>query len=164
MGVLLHYSYPINKNGWKSNHCTLISLSNGLMKGDPLIVWVFIIWSSRRAWISSTEDRIWIPVSRYAFVMKDTESQVSIMVCIAFSKENSYLKRKWLSLVTELFFSNSLIQYIILSSWINYFALAAQISYLLLLFLSMSFSCTQKTAHLENTNDVTWDTNAYTHH
>ena len=35
--------------------------SNGLMKGEPRIVCVLTMWSSRRAWMSSTDDKIEIP-------------------------------------------------------------------------------------------------------
>lgn len=45
-------------------HHYLISVSNGLMNGDPLIVCVLTIWSSNKVWISSIEDKIWVPVSR----------------------------------------------------------------------------------------------------
>ena len=42
----------------------LISASKGRMKGDPIMVCVFTMWSSRRFWMSSMEDRILVPVSR----------------------------------------------------------------------------------------------------
>lgn len=39
---------------WKKNlKQTLISFSKGLMNGEPLIVWVFTIWSSSIVWMSS---------------------------------------------------------------------------------------------------------------
>ena len=43
-----------------SSHA-LILASNGLMKGEPLIVWVLTIWSSRLVWISSTAVRMETP-------------------------------------------------------------------------------------------------------
>lgn len=64
------------------------------MKGDPLIVCVFTIWSSRIVWISSTAHRIFTPVSRYKLIWKEMDSQTSIIVCIAFSNENSYSRVK----------------------------------------------------------------------
>ena len=47
----------------------LISASNGLMNGDPRMVCVFTIWSSNRFWISSIDDKICVPVSRYGITL-----------------------------------------------------------------------------------------------
>ena len=42
---------------------SFISSSNGLTKGEPSMVCVLTIWSSSSIWISSTEDRMVVPVS-----------------------------------------------------------------------------------------------------
>lgn len=47
----------------------LISSSNGLIKGEPLMVCVLTMWSSSNNWISSTDDRMLVPVSRYGIVI-----------------------------------------------------------------------------------------------
>lgn len=54
----------------RDKYCILIltdfiSFSKGLMKGEPLIVCVLTMWSSSRFCISSIEDNILVPVSRY---------------------------------------------------------------------------------------------------
>ena len=69
---------------------TLISSSNGLMKGLPFIVCVLTMWSSRIVWMSSTEDKIVKPVSLYLLVLNSTGSQSSCIFRKAFSSENSY--------------------------------------------------------------------------
>ena len=71
-----------------SSQC-LISFSNGLIKGEPFIVWVLTMWSSSMAWISSTEDRIVKPVSLYLAVLKHIGSQSACILIMAFSKLNS---------------------------------------------------------------------------
>ena len=43
---------------------SLISSSKGLIKGEPLIVCVFTMWSSRRFWMSSIDVRIFVPSNR----------------------------------------------------------------------------------------------------
>ena len=47
----------------------LISVSNGLMNGEPRMVWVLTMWSSRRFWMSSTDERTDVPVSRYEIIV-----------------------------------------------------------------------------------------------
>lgn len=43
---------------------TLHSVSIGLMKGEPRMVCVLIMWSSRSTWMSSTADTILVPYNR----------------------------------------------------------------------------------------------------
>ncbi len=71
-------------------HVTLISFSNGLMKGEPRIVCVLTIWSSTIVWISSTDARMETPVSRYTVVVKMISSHSSCILSIPFSREYSF--------------------------------------------------------------------------
>ena len=48
--------------------CIIVSRSltwslKGLAKGEALIAWIFTIWSSRMAWMSSVEARMKVPES-----------------------------------------------------------------------------------------------------
>ena len=53
-----------------------ISVSKGLIKGEPIMVCVLTMWSSSRFWMSSMAVRIFVPVSRYTINMN------SICVCV----------------------------------------------------------------------------------
>ena len=56
----------------------LISASNGLMNGDPLIVCVLTMWSSKSSWISSTDDKICVPVSLYEIIVNSIWNEISV--------------------------------------------------------------------------------------
>mmetsp|Transcript_62799 Transcript_62799/g.198888 ORF Transcript_62799/g.198888 Transcript_62799/m.198888 type:complete len:424 (-) Transcript_62799:2007-3278(-) len=77
--------------------------SNGLMNGEARMDWIFTIWSSRIAWMSSTPPRMYVPVSLYSMHRNSTPSQSVTIFSRAFSSEYSleafpesaWIRSKW---------------------------------------------------------------------
>lgn len=62
-----------------SSH-SFISVSNGLINGDPLMVCAFTMWSSSNIWMSSTLDKILTPWNNNLDNRYPSNSQYKMMV------------------------------------------------------------------------------------
>lgn len=74
--VLSVSSHARVKKEWFMLPClTLHSVSIGLMKGEPRMVCVLIMWSSRSTWMSSTADTILVPYDGTSNIFKTSSCQ-----------------------------------------------------------------------------------------
>lgn len=66
------------------------------MNGEPLIVWVLTMWSSSSCWMSSMEDKMDVPVSRYGIIVNSIWNHTAwdVMYCNTMLPKRRIIFRK----------------------------------------------------------------------